>query len=86
MVCSRPISKTIRDWANELLEMKKKIGIEHIGIGTDGGGGFQRVSGYNDVRNLSKVAESLAEVGFSRDDLAAFMGKNVYRVLGKYLS
>ena len=86
VVCSRPISKTIRDWANELLEMKKKIGIEHIGIGTDGGGGFQRVSGYNDVRDLGKLAEALTDVGFTREELAAFMGKNVYRVLGKYLS
>jgi membrane dipeptidase len=86
VVCSRPISKTIRDWANELLEMKKKIGRENIGIGTDGGGYFRPVSGYNDVRDLGKLAEALMEVGFSRDDLAAFMGKNVFRVLGKYLS
>ena len=90
VVCSRPVgwdkqpSKTIRDWANELLEMKKKIGSEHIGIGTDGGGGFRTVSGYKDVRDLDKLAEALTDVGFSREELAAFMGKNVYRVLGKY--
>ena len=90
VVCSRPVawdkqpSKTIRDWANELLEIKKKIGIEHIGIGTDGGGGFRLVSGYNDVRDLGKLAEALTDVGFTRKELAAFMGKNVYRVLGKY--
>jgi microsomal dipeptidase-like Zn-dependent dipeptidase len=92
VVCSRPVdwdkqpSKTIRDWANELLEMKKKIGIEHIGIGTDGGGIPHLVSGYNDVRDLGKLAEALTDVGFTREELAAFMGKNVYRVLGKYLS
>jgi microsomal dipeptidase-like Zn-dependent dipeptidase len=85
VVCSRPISKSIRDWANELLEMKKRIGIEHIGIGTDGGGGFQPVSGYNDVRDLTKLAEALTDVGFSREELAAFMGGNIYRFLGKYL-
>jgi len=92
VVCSRPVSwktqprKTIRDWANELLEMKKKIGIEHIGIGTDGGGIPQLVSGYNDVRDLGKLAEALTDVGFTREELAPFMGKNVYRVLSKYLS
>lgn len=93
VVCSRPVSwktqpsKTIRDWANELLEMKKKIGIEHIGIGTDTGGiPFPlRVSGCNDVRDLGKLAEALTDVGFTREELAAFMGGNVYRVLGKYL-
>jgi len=84
VVCFRPISKTIRDWANELLEVKKKIGSEHIGIGTDGGGYFRPVSGYNDVRDLGKLAEALTDVGFTREELAAFMGKNVYRVLGKY--
>ncbi len=92
VVCSRPVdwdkqpSKTIRDWANELLEMKKKIGIEHIGIGTDGGGIPHLVSGYNDVRDLGKLAEALTDGGFTREELAAFMGKNVYRILGKYLS
>jgi microsomal dipeptidase-like Zn-dependent dipeptidase len=74
--------QNINDWANELSEMKKKIGSEHVG-GTDGGGYFD-CAGYNDVRDLIKLAEALTEVGFSRDDLAAFMGKNVYRVLGKY--
>ncbi len=92
VVCSRPVSwktqpsKIIRDWANELLEMKKRIGIEHIGIGTDGGGIPQLVSGYRDVRDLGKLADALTEVGFSHEELVAFMGKNVYRVLGKYLS
>jgi microsomal dipeptidase-like Zn-dependent dipeptidase len=66
--------------------MKKRIGIEHIGIGTDGGGYFKPVSGYNDVRDLGKLAETLTDGGFTREELAAFMGKNVYRVLGKYLS
>jgi microsomal dipeptidase-like Zn-dependent dipeptidase len=92
VVCSCPgawnklTNKTILDWANELLDMKKKIGIEHIGIGTDGGGHMGLVSGYNDVRDLTKLAEALTDVGFSREELAAFMGKNVYRVLGKCLS
>ncbi len=60
--------------------------MEHIGIGTDGGGILQLVSGHKDVRDLAKLAEALAEVGFSRNDLVAFMGKNVCRVLGKYLN
>jgi 3-dehydroquinate synthetase len=35
--------------------------------------------------HLSKLAEALTDVGFTREELAAFMGGNVYRVLGKYL-
>ena len=89
VVCCRPVgwetkpSKTFRDWANELFEMKKNIGIDHVGIGTDDGSGFPKVSGYKDIRDLSKLAEALVDVGFTREELAAFMGKNVYRVLGK---
>jgi len=47
---------------------------------------YRKDTGYNDVRDLGKLAEALMEVGFTREELAAFMGKNVYRVLGKYLS
>lgn len=66
--------------------MKKTIGSEHIGLGTDGGGSMPLVSGYNDVRDLGKLAEALTDIGFTREEIPAFMGKNVYRVLGKYLS
>jgi microsomal dipeptidase-like Zn-dependent dipeptidase len=61
--------------------MKKNIGSEHIGIGTDGGGGMPLVSGYKDVRDLGKLPEALTDVGFTREEIAAFMGKNVHRVL-----
>jgi len=36
---TRPNAKreTFRDWALELLEMKRRLGVAHLGIGTDGG-------------------------------------------------
>ncbi len=91
VICSCPAAwrskqdKSFQDWAIELWKMKSLLGIEHIGLGTDGGGGLPLISGYQDVRDLYKLANAMIEVGFNRNDISAFMGGNVYRVLGRYL-
>jgi membrane dipeptidase len=88
VVCTWPVGwrrqpkKTFLDWAAELMEMKRRIGMEHIGLGTDGGGGLGTVvEGYRDVRDLELLAKAMLSTGFSREDIAAFMGGNAYRVL-----
>jgi membrane dipeptidase len=88
VVCSWPAGwrrspqKTFADWAAELMAMKKRIGIDHIGLGTDGGGGLgETVEGYRDVRDLEGLARAMLAAGFSREELAAFMGGNACRVL-----
>jgi microsomal dipeptidase-like Zn-dependent dipeptidase len=88
VVCTWPLGwrrspqKTFHDWAAELMEMRKRIGMEHIGLGTDGGGGLgQVVEGYRDVRDLERLAKAMLATGFSREDIAAFMGGNIYRAL-----
>jgi membrane dipeptidase len=74
--------ETFRDWANEIKEMKRRIGMEHVGLGTDGGGGIPRfVSGYRDIRDLSRLAAAMQETGFTRSEIAAYMGGNTLRVL-----
>ncbi len=74
--------ETFRDWAAEIMEMKKRIGMEHVGLGTDGGGGIPRfVSGYRDIRDLSLLVRAMQEAGFTREEIAAYMGGNTYRVL-----
>ena len=88
VVCTWPVGwrrspkKTFDDWAADLMAMKKRIGMDHVGLGTDGGGGLgEVVEGYRDVRDLGKLARAMGETGFSREEIAAFMGGNVYRVL-----
>jgi len=88
VVCTWPVGwrrspkKTFHDWAAELMAMKKRIGMEHIGLGTDGGGGLgEVVEGYRDIRDLERLAKAMLATGFSREDIAAFMGGNTYRVL-----
>jgi membrane dipeptidase len=74
--------ETFRDWAAEILEMKKRIGMEHVGLGTDGGGGIPRfIQGYRDIRDLSLLVKAMQEAGFTREEVAAYMGGNTYRVL-----
>jgi len=74
--------ETLRDWAAEILEMKKRIGMEHVGLGTDGGGGIPRfIKGYRDIRDLSQLVKAMQEAGFTREEIAAYMGGNTYRVL-----
>jgi microsomal dipeptidase-like Zn-dependent dipeptidase len=64
------------------MAMRKRIGMEHIGLGTDGGGGLNSmVEGYRDARDIERLAKAMLAEGFSREDIAAFMGGNTYRVL-----
>ena len=88
VVCTWPVGwrrlpkKTFHDWAAELMEIKRRIGMRHIGLGTDGGGGLSKVvEGYRDIRDLELLAQAMLTTGFSREDIAAFMGGNTYRVL-----
>jgi len=61
--------------------MKNNFGIEHVGLGTDGGGCYRPMDEYHDERDLEKLAVAMLEVGLSREDIAAYMGGNVLRVL-----
>ena len=93
IVCTWPIAwrkgdyrrETFLDWAKEIAEMKKRIGIEHVGLGTDSGGHLpDRVAGFKDVADLTKLAAAMIEVGLTREDVAAYMGGNFLRVFRAY--
>jgi membrane dipeptidase len=94
VVCTWPLAyklgdhfrMTFLDWAKEILEMKNRLGMEHVGLGTDGGGSLpQLIEGYRDVRDLSKLAAAMREIGLSGDDVTAYMGGNFNRVLQQCL-
>ncbi len=70
------------DWAKENLEIVRKIGIEHVGLGTDGGGGLpDLVDGYGSILDLPNLVEAMNEVGFKRRELEAYMGGNSLRII-----
>jgi membrane dipeptidase len=77
---------TLKDWADEIVEMKKRIGIEHVGLGTDGGGNLRRkVKGWQSILSLPKLIRAMREAGLSQDDIAAYTGGNFLRVLNQCL-
>lgn len=89
VICSWPLAnpraaarrETFRDWALELLAMKERLGVECLGIGTDGGGSLPAlIDGYRDERDLVKLARAMRDVGFTSTDIAAVFGANVRRV------
>jgi microsomal dipeptidase-like Zn-dependent dipeptidase len=56
--------------------------MEHIGLGTDVGEGLPGfMEGYRDIWDLVKLVKAMQEVGFSIDEISAYMGGNFYRVL-----
>jgi len=91
VVCTWPLAdnarskrETFRDWAREIGEMKKRIGMEHVGLGTDGGGGLPKfIDGWRDVRDLVHLVGTMQEEGFTRREISAYMGGNFRRVLQK---
>jgi microsomal dipeptidase-like Zn-dependent dipeptidase len=49
---------------------------------TDGGGDLPGlIEGYRDVRDLVKLKVAVQEIGFSQEEIGAYMGGNFYRVL-----
>jgi microsomal dipeptidase-like Zn-dependent dipeptidase len=72
---------TFLDWAKEILEMKRRLGMEHVGLGTDGGGHlYKLIRGYRDVSDLSRLVPAMEEVGFSKDEISAYLSGNFLRV------
>lgn len=86
VVCTWPLSyenrTTFMNWAEEILEIAEEIGMDHVGLGTDGGGGLpDLIEGYGSILDLPKLVEAMNEVGFRREEVAAYMGGNLLRVL-----
>lgn len=88
LVCLWPLATgtrlTLADWASEIKAVKANIGIEHVALGTDGGGVLPAmVSGYQSVADLPKLADAMRNIGLSESDLKAFFGGNMLRVLNE---
>ncbi len=78
---------TLQHWAQEIVEMKKRIGMDHVGLGTDGGGNLSRkVKNWRSIMSLPRLIHAMREAGLSQDDMAAYLGGNFLRVLNRCLS
>jgi microsomal dipeptidase-like Zn-dependent dipeptidase len=95
LVCSWPFGytaggaqrTTLKQWADEIAMMKTRLGIEHCGLGTDGGGGLPRaVDGWQSIASLPALIAAMQEAGLTQADIAAFVGGNFLRLLKRTLA
>ena len=89
IVCTWPLRysyegwrrENFNDWAREIVQMKSRLGIEHVALGTDGGGMMPSlIESYRDYRDLPKLAAALKKAGLSSEDIHAYMSGNFIRV------
>jgi microsomal dipeptidase-like Zn-dependent dipeptidase len=92
IICTWPLAYAQGDiqrtrlshWAAEIVAIKKRIGIDHVGLGTDGGGHLPRkVSGWHSILSLPKLIEAMQASGLSEDDIGAYLGGNFRRILNQ---
>ena len=71
---------TVADFVNHIDYAVQRIGIDHVGIGSDfdGGGGF---SGWHDAGESANLTVELVRRGYSETEIAALWGGNFLRVL-----
>jgi membrane dipeptidase len=60
--------------------VKKLVGIDHVGIGSDLRGMSSYTSGFGEDANFQAIAEALLAHGFSDGETGKVMGSNFFRV------
>ena len=73
---------TVKDLVDHIDHVRKTIGIDYVGIGTDfdGGGG---VAGCDDVSGMIHVTEELLRRGYTPKEIEKVWGGNIMRVFRK---
>jgi membrane dipeptidase len=59
----------------------KKVGIDHVAIGSDFDGIESPPQGLEDVSKFPVLTKALLERGYSEEDVAKIMGQNFLRLL-----
>jgi len=78
--------ETFKDWAEEIVLMKSRLGIDHCGLGTDSGGHLPRtIQGWKSYASLPGLISAMKEAGLSQTDIAAYLGGNFLRILNQCL-
>lgn len=73
---------TLSDYIDHIDYLVKRIGVDHVGIGTDfnhGGG----IVGFNDESEAPNVTRELVRRGYSQEQIAKIWGGNFLRVFRK---
>lgn len=70
---------TISDVADHIDYIKKRIGIDHIGLGADYDGVTTLPVGLEDVSTYPKLTEELVKRGYTKDEIHKILGGNILR-------
>lgn len=73
---------TLSDYADHIDYLVKRIGVDHVGIGTDFNHGAGIV-GFNDESEAPNVTRELVRRGYSEEEIRKIWGGNFLRVLRK---
>ena len=71
---------SILDVIKHIKYISDKIGVNHVGIGSDFDGIAMTPIGLEDATKTPQLIPLLAEEGFSKKDIAKIMGGNLERV------
>ena len=79
------VRPTVKDLVDHIDHVRKVVGIDYVGIGTDfdGGGG---VLGCDDVSGMIHVTEELIRRGYTDREIEKIWGGNFFRVFEKVIS
>jgi membrane dipeptidase len=72
---------TVRDVADHVDHLRRVMGVDHIGIGSDFDGFSGAVSGLEDVSTFPALFAELARRGYGKEDLKKIAGLNLLRVM-----
>ena len=70
----------LRDMVDHIDYVKKLVGIDHVGIGSDLRGMSKYTAGFGEEARFDVVAEALHERGYSPAEIEKVMGENFVRV------
>jgi membrane dipeptidase len=76
-----PNAAALSDVADHIDHIRKTVGVDHIGIGSDFDGFNGAVRGLEDVSKYPDLLAELLRRGYSKDDIKKIAGLNVLRAL-----
>ncbi len=72
---------SIQDVLNHIDYIAKRIGVDHVGIGSDFDGFESYLKGLEDVSKMPALTQGLLDLGYKADEVAKIMGGNYLRVI-----
>jgi membrane dipeptidase len=74
---------TVSDVADHIDHIRKLIGIDHVGLGSDFDGTTHTPDGLEDVSKFPNLTAELIRRGYSNQDIYKVLGRNLLRVLAR---